>query len=37
MSASSILFGIVIPGAVFAFAYYLTHLLYKHFAGRKDE
>jgi hypothetical protein len=26
-----IVFGIVVPAAVFAFSFYLTHLLYKHF------
>jgi hypothetical protein len=37
VSTSSVVFGIIIPGTVFALSYYLTHLLYRHFAGKQDE
>jgi len=31
---SGILFGIIVPGAVFALSFYLTDLLYKHFSRK---
>lgn len=34
---SNAFFGIVIPAAVFVFAYCMTHILYKHFSGDRDE
>ena len=30
---SGIVFGIVVPGVVFVFSLYVTHLLYRHFTG----
>jgi hypothetical protein len=31
---SDILFGIIVPGAVFVLAYVLTELLYRHFSKK---
>ncbi len=31
--SSDIIMGIIIPAVVFGFSYYMTHLLYRHFAG----
>jgi hypothetical protein len=31
---SNILFGIIVPGLVFAFAYFMTELLYRHFSKK---
>jgi hypothetical protein len=33
---SDVILGIAIPAAVFAFSYYMTHLLYRHFADQSD-
>jgi hypothetical protein len=34
---NNVLFGIIIPGAVFVLAFVLTDLLYRHFAKHKDK
>jgi hypothetical protein len=31
---SNLLFGIIVPGAVFALSFYLTDLLYRHFSKK---
>jgi hypothetical protein len=28
---SAVVFGVIVPGVVFVFSLYITHLLYKHF------
>ncbi len=33
---SKIIFGIVVPGVVFAFSFLVTYLLYRHFARKSD-
>jgi len=37
MSGQTIVFGILVPAAVFVFSYWMTDLLYKHFAREQDE
>lgn len=33
---SKIIFGIIIPAAVFIFSFTMTYLLYRHFAAQTD-
>ena len=33
---SKILFGIVVPAAVFIFSFAMTYLLYRHFSKQKE-
>jgi uncharacterized membrane protein len=33
---SKILFGIVIPAAVFAFSFFMTYLMYRHFSKKSE-
>ncbi len=35
MSGGTIVFGILVPAAVFAFSFWMTELLYRHFS-KKD-
>jgi hypothetical protein len=32
-----ILFGVIVPGAVLIFSFYMAHLLYRHFSREKDK
>jgi len=34
MSTGTIVFGILVPAAVFAFSFWMTDLLYKHFSKK---
>ncbi len=33
----AVVFGIVVPAAVFVFSFYMAHLLYKRFSKKQDE
>lgn len=33
----TVVFGIIVPAAVFVFSFWMTDLLYRHFAGKRDE
>ncbi len=34
---STIVFGIIVPGAVFVLAFVMTELLYRHFSKKQDK
>lgn len=37
MSSGTLIFGILVPAAVFAFSYWMTALLYRHFSRKSGE
>lgn len=37
MTRATVIFGILVPAAVFAFSFWMTHLLYRHFSRKMDE
>jgi hypothetical protein len=37
MTSGTLVFGILVPAAVFAFSYWMTDLLYRHFSKKSDE
>jgi uncharacterized PurR-regulated membrane protein YhhQ (DUF165 family) len=36
MTAGTVIFGILVPAAVFAFSFWMTDLLYRHFSKKGD-
>ena len=37
MTTGTIVFGILVPAAVFGFSFWMTHLLYRHFSKKSGE
>jgi hypothetical protein len=37
MTGGTLVFGILVPAAVFAFSFWTTDLLYRHFSRKIDE
>ena len=37
MTTGTLVFGILVPAAVFAFSFWMTDLLYKHFSKKNGE
>jgi len=37
VTTGTLVFGILVPAAVFAFSFWMTDLLYKHFSKKSDE
>ncbi len=37
MTTGTLIFGILVPAAVFVFSFWMTDLLYKHFSKKSDE
>lgn len=37
VSTTTIIFGILVPAAVFAFSFWMTDLLYRHFSKKGEE